>query len=56
MATCSADVSGVIKASRFLIRCNAARRAERGSRPRQSREQLDQAFDLGAGNACGHFR
>src|SRR4029077_17672974 len=33
IATCSADVSGVIKASRFLIRCSAARRAERGPRP-----------------------
>src|SRR5260370_40460676 len=33
MATCSAPASGVISASRFLIRCNAARRAERGPSP-----------------------
>src|ERR1700712_2795877 len=33
IATCSAFVSGVISASRFLIRCSAARRAERGPRP-----------------------
>src|ERR1700754_4018359 len=33
IATCSALVSGVISASRFLIRCSAARRAERGPRP-----------------------
>src|SRR6478752_9216114 len=32
-ATCSADVSGIISASRFLIRCSAARRAERGPKP-----------------------
>src|SRR6266851_3072948 len=33
IATCSAAESGVISASRFLIRCNAARRAERGPSP-----------------------
>src|ERR1700744_5697746 len=33
IATCNADDSGVISASRFLIRCSAARRAERGPRP-----------------------
>src|SRR5260221_14644753 len=33
IATCSAEESGVISASRFLIRCNAARRAERGPSP-----------------------
>src|SRR3979490_3233551 len=33
IATCSAAASGVISASRFLIRCNAARRAERGPSP-----------------------
>src|SRR5690242_12563312 len=33
IATCSAEDSGVISASRFLIRCNAARRAERGPSP-----------------------
>src|SRR3954468_11179061 len=33
IATCSALDSGVISASRFLIRCSAARRAERGPRP-----------------------
>src|SRR5215510_15975975 len=33
IATCSAEVSGVISASRFLIRCSAARRAERGPSP-----------------------
>src|ERR1700758_5076498 len=33
IATCSADDNGVISASRFLIRCSAARRAERGPRP-----------------------
>src|ERR1700716_1886563 len=33
IATCSAPASGVIKASRFLIRCSAARRAERGPSP-----------------------
>src|ERR1700755_1699226 len=33
IATGSAEDSGVISASRFLIRCNAARRAERGPRP-----------------------
>src|ERR1700748_2913070 len=33
IATCSAPASGVISASRFLIRCNAARRAERGPSP-----------------------
>src|SRR5881397_1633516 len=33
IATCKAPVSGVISASRFLIRCSAARRAERGPRP-----------------------
>src|SRR3954453_5749349 len=32
-ATCMAEDSGIISASRFLIRCNAARRAERGPRP-----------------------
>src|ERR1700733_2687647 len=33
IATCSAVESGVISASRFLIRCSAARRAERGPSP-----------------------
>src|SRR5260221_10343874 len=33
IATCNAPASGVISASRFLIRCSAARRAERGPRP-----------------------
>src|ERR1700750_564473 len=33
IATCNAPASGVIKASRFLIRCSAARRAERGPSP-----------------------
>src|SRR5258708_3090556 len=33
IATCSAAESGVISASRFLIRCKAARRAERGPSP-----------------------
>src|SRR4051794_7194061 len=33
IATCSALDNGVINASRFLIRCSAARRAERGPRP-----------------------
>src|SRR5580692_12267215 len=33
IATCSAPTSGVIRASRFLIRCSAARRAERGPSP-----------------------
>src|SRR3954467_175645 len=33
IATCNALDSGVISASRFLIRCSAARRAERGPRP-----------------------
>src|SRR5580704_8954621 len=33
IATCSAEESGVISASRFLIRCSAARRAERGPSP-----------------------
>src|SRR3954453_11846320 len=33
MATCNALASGVISASRFLIRCSAARRAERGPSP-----------------------
>src|SRR5580698_7971344 len=33
IATCSAEESGVIKASRFLIKCSAARRAERGPSP-----------------------
>src|SRR5580692_13078173 len=33
IATCSAPASGVIRASRFLIRCSAARRAERGPSP-----------------------
>src|SRR3954463_10754869 len=33
IATCSALDSGVISASRFLIRCSAARRAERGPKP-----------------------
>src|SRR4051812_18296887 len=33
IATCKAVVSGVIYASRFLIRCSAARRAERGPSP-----------------------
>src|SRR6202163_4328435 len=33
IATCSAAESGVISASRFLIRCRAARRAERGPSP-----------------------
>src|ERR1700721_1640255 len=33
IATCSAAESGVINASRFLIRCSAARRAERGPSP-----------------------
>src|SRR3954447_3161531 len=32
-ATCMAEDSGIISASRFLIRCSAARRAERGPRP-----------------------
>ncbi len=56
IATCSAAVSGVISASRFLIRCSAARRAERGPEPGQPRQQLDQPFNLGAGNAGSHFR
>src|SRR4051794_26979226 len=33
IATCKAAVSGVISASRFLIRCSAARLAERGPSP-----------------------
>src|SRR5580704_19198 len=33
IATCSAAESGVISASRFLIKCSAARRAERGPSP-----------------------
>src|ERR1700710_3158853 len=33
IATCSALDKGVISASRFLIRCSAARRAERGPSP-----------------------
>src|SRR5271168_734123 len=33
IATCNAADSGVISASRFLIRCSAARRAERGPSP-----------------------
>src|ERR1700726_1876476 len=33
IATCSALVSGVISASRFLIKCSAARRADRGPSP-----------------------
>src|SRR5882724_8573723 len=33
IATWSAPASGVISASRFLIRCSAARRAERGPSP-----------------------
>src|ERR1700733_7155943 len=33
IATCNAAESGVISASRFLIRCSAARRAERGPSP-----------------------
>src|SRR5450756_2202583 len=33
IATCSAPAKGVISASRFLIRCSAARRAERGPSP-----------------------
>src|ERR1700716_936724 len=33
IAPCSAPPSGVISASRFLIRCSAARRAERGPSP-----------------------
>src|ERR1700712_6068094 len=33
IATCSAEASGVIKASRFLLRCSAAGRAERGPSP-----------------------
>src|SRR5712664_3431008 len=33
IATCNAPASGVISASRFLIRCSAARRAERGPSP-----------------------
>src|SRR5215467_13310826 len=33
IATCSALASGVIRASRFLMRCSAARRAERGPSP-----------------------
>src|ERR1700736_1599520 len=33
IATCSAPASGVISASRFLIKCSAARRAERGPSP-----------------------
>src|SRR3954462_760212 len=33
IATCSALDRGVISASRFLIRCSAARRAERGPSP-----------------------
>src|SRR3954453_7461596 len=33
IATCRAAESGVISASRFLIRCSAARRAERGPSP-----------------------
>src|ERR1700693_2049689 len=33
IATCNAPANGVISASRFLIRCSAARRAERGPSP-----------------------
>ena len=33
IAVCSAAASGAISNSRFLMRCSAARRAERGPRP-----------------------
>ncbi len=55
IATCRAADSGVISASRFLIRCSAARRAERGPKPGQPRQQLDQALDFGTGNAGRHL-
>jgi hypothetical protein len=54
IATCSAADSGVINASRFLIRCSAARRAER--KPRQPRQQLNQALDLWTCNRSDHSR
>ena len=56
IATCSAPASGVISASRFLIRCSAARRAERGPSPGSRAKQLDQAFDFGTGNRSGHLK
>ncbi len=33
IAVCKAAASGAISASRFLMRCSAARRAERGPKP-----------------------
>src|SRR3981189_694855 len=50
IATCNAAESGVLRASRFLIRCRAPRRAE----PRQPRQERDQAFNLGTGNRGSH--
>ena len=53
-ATSIASASGTRSWSFFLMRCSAARRAERGPRPGSFAEKLDQALDLGAGDAAGH--
>ena len=52
-AVCIAAASGAMICSRFLMRKSAARRAERGPKPRQTGEQLDQTLDLGSGGG-GH--
>ena len=54
IAVCKAEASGAISNSRFLMRCSAARRAERGAQPGQPRQQLDQALDFGSGDGGGH--
>src|ERR1700747_317929 len=53
IATCKALASGVISASRFLIRCSAARRAERGPSPgRRARSWIRRSIS-GPATAAG---
>src|SRR5215217_9499455 len=53
IATCNAPASGVISASRFLIKCSAARRAERGPSPgRRARSWIRRSIS-GPATDCG---
>src|ERR1700747_431668 len=53
IATCKALASGAINASRFLIRCSAARRAERGPSPgRRARSWIRRSIS-GPATAAG---
>src|SRR4051812_3014424 len=56
IATCSALDSGVISASRFLIRCSAARRAERGPSPGSRANSWIRRSISGPATAAGILR